>query len=92
MANFISMVYSVYAIKNKNGRIYVGLTKNINQRLEDHNKGRVFSTKGYKPWNLLYSESCKNRIEARKREKSLKSGYGKEFLKNLSRGSSVVEQ
>ena len=86
------MNYCVYAIKNKNGRIYVGLTKNINQRIEDHNKKRVFSTKGYIPWNLFYIESCQNRIEARRREKYLKSGCGKEFLKKLRRGSSVVEQ
>ena len=86
------MNYYVYAIKNKNGRIYVGLTKNIDQRLEYHNKKRVFSTKGYAPWNLFYKESCQNRIVARHREKYFKSGCGKEFLKKLCRGSSVVEQ
>ncbi len=77
------MTYKVYAIKNKKGRIYIGLTKNINQRLKDHNSGKVFSTKGYRPWDLFYNEFCTDRIKARKREKFLKSGCGKEFLKKL---------
>ena len=78
------MLYKVYVIKSaKDGRIYVGLSKDIEQRINDHNKGRVFSTKGYKPWSLIYVENCGDRPEARRREKYLKSGVGKEFLKNF---------
>ena len=76
-------MYLVYALKNKSGRIYVGLTKDIDRRLNEHNSGRVFSTKGYKPWWLLYRERAVDRPAARKREKYLKSGVGKEFLKAL---------
>ncbi|MCF7906680.1 GIY-YIG nuclease family protein [Patescibacteria group bacterium] len=86
------MEHYVYAIKNKTGRIYVGLSKNLKNRLNEHNKKRVFSTKGYAPWRLFYLQKCHNRIIARKEKKRLKSGYGKEFLKQISRGSSVVEQ
>ena len=75
-------MYQVYAIQSeKDGRIYVGLSSNLEQRIAEHNHGRVNSTKGYRPWRLFYKESCKTRIEARNREKQLKSGYGKEFLK-----------
>lgn len=74
----------VYALINRNGRIYVGQTKNVEQRLQDHNLGRVFSTKGYRPWKLLYTETVADRIDARRREKYFKHGVGKEFLKSLN--------
>ncbi|MDO8582250.1 MAG: GIY-YIG nuclease family protein [bacterium] len=77
-------MYTVYAIRSeKDGRIYVGLTGNFIERLKYHNSGLVSSTKGYRPWHLFHQEYCKTRIEARIREKKLKSGYGKEFLKTI---------
>jgi putative endonuclease len=87
-------MYSVYAIQSeKDGRVYVGMTSDLEKRLAAHNAGYVFSTKGYIPWKLIYKELCNTRMLARKKEKKLKSGYGKEFLKqNIFRGSSVVER
>lgn len=77
--------YHVYAIKSlKDGRIYVGITKNIEKRLKQHNQGETKSTKFWKPWKLIYSKYIGSRKEARKEEKKLKSGYGKEFLKSIS--------
>ena len=79
-----SMDYYIYAIKSgKDGRIYVGLSKNPNKRLGQHNKGKTSSTKPWRPWNLIYKKSFESRPEARKEEKRLKSGFGKEFLKSL---------
>jgi putative endonuclease len=76
------MAYTVYAIKSLiDSRIYVGLTENLERRLEEHNKGRTRSTKGYRPWKLIYKEEVKTRISARKLEKYYKSGCGKEILK-----------
>jgi len=77
-------MYKVYVIQSKaDRRLYVGLTQNIERRVSEHNSGLVFSTKGYRPWGVVYSEEAKDRIEARKREKYLKSGCGKEFLKSF---------
>ena len=73
----------VYALTNHKNRIYVGMTSNLNQRLEEHNSGHVFSTKGYRPWQVLYFEQCKDRQEARRKELYYKSGVGKENLKKL---------
>jgi putative endonuclease len=83
--------YYVYAIISLiDYRIYVGISNNISVRLKYHNSGKVFSTKGYRPWKLFYKEFVGNRKYAREREKYLKSGYGKEYLKSkLIRGSSV---
>ncbi len=77
-------MYTVYAIKSlvKN-YIYVGLINNINRRFSQHNSGREKTTKSYRPYKLIYLEVVKSRVLARQREKYLKSGLGKEFLKNL---------
>jgi putative endonuclease len=77
-------MFTVYAIKSliKN-YIYVGLTNDIERRLNEHNSGNNKTTKPYLPFVLIYSEVVNTRIEARKREKYLKSGIGKEFLKKL---------
>ncbi|MEW6703010.1 MAG: GIY-YIG nuclease family protein [Bacteroidota bacterium] len=77
-------MFTVYAIKSiEKNYIYVGLTSNLEERLKRHNKGHERTTKPYRPYKLIYSEILENRITARLREKYLKSGSGKEFLKNL---------
>lgn len=77
--------YFVYAIKsNIDGRIYVGLSKDPNVRIIEHNNGKTRSTKPWIPWKMIYKQFIGSRIEARKEEKRLKSGSGKEFLKSLS--------
>ena len=80
------MDYKVYAIMSLNdGRIYVGMSQNPKQRIREHNSGRVFSTKGYRPWKLIHIENCGcDRKVDRQREKYLKSGVGKKFLKNVN--------
>ena len=78
------ILFTVYAIKSLSHKfIYVGLTNNLDRRINDHNSGYNQSTKHYKPFELIYSESFSDRISARKREKELKSGSGKKFLYSL---------
>ena len=80
----ILKMYFVYAIKSEvDGRIYVGMCINIETRLKEHNADKTKSTKGYRPWFMIYNEKVDSRIEARSREKYLKSGVGKEFLNSL---------
>lgn len=77
-------MYYVYAIKSLvDGRIYVGLSSNIKRRILEHNSGNVFSTKGYRPWKLIFNQEALNRQDARKKEKYFKSGCGKELLKSI---------
>ena len=74
------MTYFVYSIKSeKDGRIYVGFSENVQKRLKEHNVGKTKSTKGYRPWKLIFTKECATRIEARELEKYYKSGIGKEF-------------
>jgi len=68
-------MYYVYVLKSeKDGRLYKGLTSDLEKRLLQHNAGITKSTKGYRPWNIVYFKKFKTRIEAREREKFLKTG------------------
>ena len=74
----------VYAIKSKkDGGIYVGMAVDFEKRLKEHNSGKTKSTKGFIPWELIFTERCVDRLNGRAREKYYKSGVGKEFLKSL---------
>ena len=78
-------MYFVYAIKSeKRNYIYVGLTNNIQRRFSDHNKGYNRTTKPYRPFKLIYLETFDTRIEARQKEKYLKTTTGKRFLRSLN--------
>lgn len=75
--------YYVYLLKSlKTHRWYTGYTGDLKKRLSEHNKGYNFSTKLNKPFKLIYYEACLNEEDAKAREKFLKSGPGKKFLKN----------
>jgi len=79
----ILMIF-LYVIKSLNHNFrYVGITNNVEERIERHNKGRNLSTKNYKPFKLLLKENFNNYKDARQREIFLKSGQGRKFLNNL---------
>jgi predicted GIY-YIG superfamily endonuclease len=74
----------VYAIISEvSCEIYVGMALSAENRLKEHNNGKNRYTKGLRPWKLFKIEYFPNWKEARKREKYLKSGAGKELLKSL---------
>jgi len=76
------IMYYVYILRSKtSNKTYAGITDNLDRRLQQHNYGYHFYTKRYCPWVLLYREKYKNRDEARKREKYLKSAAGRRWLK-----------
>ena len=77
-------MYYVYALSILSRiYIYVGLTSNLNDRLHRHNSGYEKTTRAYAPFDLIYTEDFETRIEARVKEKYLKSGVGKELLKRI---------
>ncbi|MDD4271228.1 MAG: GIY-YIG nuclease family protein [Patescibacteria group bacterium] len=76
------MPYFTYILKSqKNNDIYIGSCENVLIRLNRHNTGKVKSTKGYKPWDLLESKQFNTRGEAVKQERFLKSHQQKEIIK-----------
>jgi putative endonuclease len=62
----------VYVLRSKKDKkFYIGLTNNLNRRLQQHNSGEVSSTKGRRPLELIFFESYIDRKEAAKRENFL---------------------
>ncbi len=78
-------MHYVYALQSlKDGHLYIGLSANPEKRLLEHNSGLTRSLRGRRPLRLIYREECRDRIHARQREKYLKSGIGREFLRKIA--------
>ncbi len=76
-------MHYVYVLKSKkDGKNYVGYTKNLKLRFEQHNKGLVESTRNRRPLSLIYYEACLDQQDATRREKYLKTIYGKRYIKS----------
>lgn len=77
------MKWFVYVLRSINfERNYIGFSGNVSKRLRQHNSGKTKSTKPYLPWKILFSEEFSSKEEALKREKFLKSGKGRDYIKN----------
>ena len=76
-----------YVLKSiKDNNLYIGYSVNLWNRMEEHAKGYVKSTKYRRPLVLVYYEACFNKEAAIKREKYLKTTYGHRYLKNRISG------
>ena len=77
-------MFTVYVIENKLGIHYTGFTSDMVLRLKEHNFGKPGNyTYKLGPWKIVFSEEYETKGEAFKREKFLKSGQGRVFLKQL---------
>ena len=75
----------VYILFSKDySKTYVGFTSNLIERFKSHN---YLSKKGFtikfRPWEVIYVEFYTTKSEALKREKLLKTGKGREFIKEM---------
>ncbi len=76
-------MYYVYVLRSlKDKQLYIGFTEDIKRRFLDHNTGKVQSTHRRVPFEVIYYEASRNKNDAIKREKYLKSTYGGRYLKN----------
>jgi putative endonuclease len=76
------MYYYTYVLKSRiDDKLYIGWTNNLRSRIKEHNEGNNASTKFRKPLTLMYYEACLSKEKAIKREKQLKTGFGRAYLK-----------
>ncbi len=73
----------VYVLKSeKDSKWYIGCTADLTKRIEEHNTGKVLSTKSRRPLALLYAEEFFDKYEAFRTERFYKSAQGKRVLKH----------
>jgi putative endonuclease len=72
-------VYILQSIKDK--KLYIGYSANLKERIKEHIRGVVMSTKNRRPMDLIYYEAYRSEKDARVREIFLKTGKGREFIK-----------
>ncbi|MDP2676173.1 MAG: GIY-YIG nuclease family protein [bacterium] len=75
------MYYVYILLSEKDGQLYIGSTPDLKARIKKHNLGYVIATKYRRPLKLLYYETYISSIDAKRREKFLKGGKGREELK-----------
>jgi putative endonuclease len=85
---FILKMYTVYVLYSQaHGKHYTGFTSDFEARFASHNLfGKKDWTTRYRPWKVILTESYEIKAEAVKREKWLKSGVGRDFIKTLQIG------
>ena len=77
---YYTYVLECTLVRNKN--FYIGYTNNLKIRLLRHKSKQVYATKRYDSVDLIYYEACKSKEDAILREKTLKTGFGRGFVKN----------
>jgi putative endonuclease len=74
------MYYTYILLSDVDNNFYVGYTKDLKLRFDQHNNGYVDSTKNRRPLKLIYYEACCSQKDALQREKYLKTYHGRQFL------------
>ena len=79
-------MHYVYVLRStSNDGLYIGYSSNLRKRLQQHAQGDSFATSYRGPWKLIYYEAYLERDDASGRERYLKSGSGRKFLKTQLR-------
>jgi putative endonuclease len=79
---------SVYILQSFTTGIYIGCCTNVEARLAEHQRGQTASTHGRGPWASVFKEQFGTMVEARRRERQLKSWKSHRSIQELidSRG------
>jgi putative endonuclease len=79
-------LFYVYVLRSETDfGLYIGYSADLRKRITQHERGAVFATSYRGPWKLIYYEAYLNQADAIGREKFLKSGSERSFLKRQLR-------
>ena len=78
----VCYVYFLYSEKSK--KFYVGISNDLADRLNRHNKGESISTKNGVPWKLLHTIACENKAVAMGLERKIKKRGISRYLSDNS--------
>ena len=74
--------YFIYVLRNQQGRLYIGFTENLEQRVWQHGENEASWTRGKGPWELVHHEEYSNRADTLRRERNLKRGRTNQILRD----------
>lgn len=75
-------MFYTYVLYDKNQcKFYIGFTDDLKRRVAEHNSGKVHTTLRMLNKKLVYYEACLSKKDAQKRERQLKTGFGRRYLK-----------
>lgn len=74
--------YTYVLLSLNDGMFYTGYTRGIDERMRQHHAGLVPSTADRRPFCLIYYEACLSQKDSIARERYLKSGMGKRYIRN----------
>ncbi len=75
-------MFYTYILENLKGKLYIGQTDNIEERVPRHNRGGSKYTANKGPWKLIFSREFETRSEAIAYEKYLKSLKNPRYIKS----------
>jgi putative endonuclease len=76
------IMFYVYVLQSESDAgLYIGFSTDLRRRLKEHRDGKSLATSHRGPWRLIYYEAYLEEADALGREKYLKSGGGRRFLK-----------
>ena len=70
-----------YVLKCADENMYIGSTDDLKRRMCEHAEGTCADTRKRLPVELIYYEACRSLDAAREREKQLKTGFGRGYLR-----------
>ena len=84
-------MFYVYILQSqKDKQLYIGYSTDLKRRIAEHNRGESKSTKGRRPFRLVYYEAHFSDVDARRREQYFKTDKGKSSLKQMIRNALAV--
>lgn len=83
--NPVRPFHYIYVLRNKTN-FYTGCTSDLSKRMKEHLSGKSNYTKKGNDHTLVYYEACLNKDDAYRRERYLKTGMGKRYIKNRIAG------
>ena len=87
----VNTMYYIYVLySNIDDKFYVGYTEDLRQRMKEHDRKKSSSDKILKNLKLLYYEACLSKTDAQKREKQLKTGFGRKYLRSRLKDSIII--
>src|SRR3989344_591904 len=85
-------MYYVYVLKSQlDNKLYIGYSANLKKRFKEHQNGKVKSTKPRRPFELIFYEAYKSKVDAKRREKYFKTDKGKTTIQTMLRDSLMIQ-